>query len=152
MRIIHTACACAVAGIVLIPNAGEAAGTCTATLSAVTLPAFNQIRGTPPVTVTPNVTVNWTAGSHNPKLSVTYSSTNGFLMKNGSNSVSYTVSGPNGSPPTAVYNAPLGGQVNSGSTGTFTFPLTITAPASQDPKTSSTPYSDATATLTCSVG
>lgn len=147
MRIIHAACACAVVGIALLPNAGEAAGTCTASLSAVTLPAFNQIRGTPPVSAAPMVTVNYTASLKNPQLTVTFSSANGFVMKNGSNTVSYTVSSTYGSPP-YVYNQKVGG-AKPGVPGNLTFPLTITASGPQDPKVGS--YSDATASLACSV-
>lgn len=150
MRIIHAAWTCALAGFVLLPNVSEAAGSCTATISPVTLGAFNQIRGTPPVTSPPvTVTVNYKSVSQHANFTVMFTSTSGFVMTNASTGsrVSYTVSGPDGTTPSAVFNRAAGNPGN----GSFTFLITIAAPSAQDPKVSSTLYSDPTASLTCSV-
>jgi hypothetical protein len=149
MRIIHAAWACALAGFVLVPKPGEAAANCTAGMSVLTLGPFNQIRGTPPVSATVNVTVNYQSASQRTTYTVKFTSASGFVMTNAStgSTVSYTVTGPNGTAPTAVFSGAGGSSGN----GSFTFPITITAAGSQDPKVSSTPYSDPTASLTCSI-
>lgn len=158
----------ALGGAAIIPAVVNAAvatpnatGTCNVTVPTVTFAqGYNVIRGVTQLSTNVSVSVAWSNVSGNRTLTVDMAPSGGSLsLTNGALApLNYKVFYPsnttsvlgNGQNSTTHYTLTQNFS-NPGTPSPTSFVITVTVPSGQDPKVASTPYTDSTPQLTCTI-